>query len=240
MSGPGGDASYATGHSRTSNGGNSRATSRQHSMTGNNQYPAPQYGNQDDQYVSAPAPAQEPNRNQNFSSEYAPNQGYATSDVVHESRGRNSNQPGFSSGKTDSAIQLGAYPQGMAGGNPAYLMPSPAQYGQRYGESDAQQGNRPQGPLGQGAQQPQSHVQYPAVLYNQQHQNYAQHDPHTMVRNRNCYALHHISSSSLRMITDAFTLHRSMLLFVCIMWEFGATKFTHTAPCKGIYVVMTV
>ena len=164
--------------------GHSRSTSRQPSMTGNSQYPVPQYNNQ---YNNAPAPVQEPNRNEH----YAPHQGYGTSDVAGQAQGHNPgySQPGFDSGKTGSAIQLGAYPQGTAAVNPSYGMPNPAGYGQppqhpeypavRYGGPNQQQQH---GPLGQGAQQPHSHVQYPGVLYDQQHQNYAQHDPHTMVR----------------------------------------------------------
>ena len=164
-------------------------------MTGNNtsQYPVPQYSNQANQYPYAPVPAQEPDRNLN----YSPQTGYATSDPVDQSQGPQAAYPAqqeYNPGKTDSAIQLGAYPQGMAAQNPAYSMPNPA-YGQgqnpayppvQYGGSPPQQGHSPQGaeqgPLGQGAQLPHSHVQYPAVLYDLQHQNYAEHDPHTMVR----------------------------------------------------------
>ena len=192
MSGPGSAATYATGNSRTPSRGNSRVTSKQTSQSGNVQYPAPQYDDSlRNQYTAAPVPAQDPDRSQ----QYLPNQGYATSDVVDQSQGPNPvyTQPGFSSGKTDTAIQLGAYPQGMAAENPAYGMPSPSGYGQQqqgpyppvqYGGNPQQQGytQGQQGPLGQGAQQPHSHVQYPAVLYDQQHQNYAEHDPHTMVR----------------------------------------------------------
>ncbi len=161
-------------------------------MTGNSQYPVPEYDGLRNQYTAAPGPIQEPDRNQALNN--APNQGYATSDVVDQSQGPNPGyeQSGVNSGKTSSAIQLGAYPQGLAAENPAYGMPNPSGYGQQqqnaayppvqYGGYPQQQGGAQQGPLGQGAQQPHSHVQYPAVLYDQQHQNYAQHDPHTMVR----------------------------------------------------------
>ena len=194
MAGSASGASYATGHSRTPSRGNSRVTSRQTSQNGTSQYPAPQY---DDtlrtQYSAAPAPVEDLNRHQ----EVPANQGYATSDVVDQSQGPNSgyNLPGSNSDKSSSAIQLGAYPQGMATENPAYGTANPVAYGQpqqgpyppvQYGGHPQQQGytqgSLQQGPLGQGAQQPNSHVQYPAVLYDQQHPNYAKHDPHTMVR----------------------------------------------------------
>lgn len=165
-------------------------------MTGNSHYPVPQYGSQDNRYNLAPQPVQEPDRIQQYSPAH---QGYATSDTVDQAQGPYlpSGQQVFPSGKTDPAIQLGAYPQGMTGANPAYGMPNPSGYGQQQqgaaypnvtyggpqqGQGNEQQGYPQQGPLGQGAQQPHSHVQYPAVLYDQQHQNYAQHDPHTMVR----------------------------------------------------------
>lgn len=165
-------------------------------MTGNSQYPVPQYGIQGDQYSTAPQPVQEPDRNQQY---HPTNQAYATSDTVDQSQAANPAyaQQGLQSGKTNPAIQLGAYPQGSPAANPAYGMPSPSGYGQQnpaypnvsYGGPQQEQGNEQQGypqqgPLGQGAQQPHSHVQYPAVLYDQQHQNYAQHDPHTMVTQR--------------------------------------------------------
>ena len=161
-------------------------------MTGNSQYPVPQYTNQGNQYPYAPVPVQEPDRNQ----AYAPNQAYGSSDPVEQSLGPQATgfQQGYSPGKTDSAIQLGAYPQGMTGQNPVYNMPNPA-YGQQhnpayppvqYGAQPSQQGygvqESDQGPLGQGARLPHSHVQYPSVLYDLQHQNFAKHDPHTMVR----------------------------------------------------------
>ena len=163
-------------------------------MTGNSQYPAPQYGVQDNQYNLAPQPVEGPNRNQQY---HPSHQGYATSDPVDQSQGPAYGQQGFQPNKADPAIQLGAYPAGMAAANPAYGMPNPAGHGQQqqnpaypnvtYGGQQGQ-GYDQQGPLGQGAQQPHSHVQYPAVLYDQQHQNYAEHDPHTMV------TLQHISA----------------------------------------------
>lgn len=172
-------------------------------MTGNSQYPAPQYMAQDNQYSQAPQPVQGPDRNQ----QYPPsNQGYATSDPVGQSQGPGYGQPGLQSNKTDPAIQMGAYPAGMAAANPAYGMPNPAGYGGQnpaypnvtYGGPQQGQGYEQQGPLGQGAQLPHSHVQYPAVLYDQQHQNYADHDPHTMVRSQHCNCINAALSPVLR------------------------------------------
>ena len=161
-------------------------------MTGN-LYPAPQYGVQDSHYHQAPQSVQEPDRNQQYHSSI---QGYVTSDPVDQSQGPAYGQQGFQTSKADPAIQLGAYPAGMAAANPAYGMPNPAGQGQQqqnlaypnvtYGGLQQGQGYEQQGPLGQGAQQPHSHVQYPAVLYDQQHQNYADHDPHSMVMSQRC------------------------------------------------------
>lgn len=159
-------------------------------MTGPPHYPAPQYNTQGNQYNLAPQPVQAPDRNQ----QHPPtNQGYTTSDTVDQSQGpypAYGHQDGYSS-KADPALQMGAYPAGMAAANPAYGMPNPAGYGQQqhnpaypgvaYEGLQQGQGYEQEGPLAQGSHQPNSHVHYPAVLYDQQHQNYAQHDPHSMV-----------------------------------------------------------
>ena len=207
---PGADSRYVAGQNQNpsmSNRGNthgtsrpnSRPASRQPSMTGNSQHPAPQYGVQDSHYNQAPQPVEGLDRNQQY---HPSNQGYATSDLVDQSQGPAYGQQGLQSSKADPAIQLGAYPAGMAAANPAYGMPNPAGYGQQqqqhnaaypnvtYGGPQQGQGYEQQGPLGQGAQQPHSHVQYPAVLYDQQHQNYADHDPHTMVMSLHCNSCH--------------------------------------------------
>ena len=202
---PGADSRYAAGQNqnpsmsnrgniRGSSGPNSRPASRQPSMTGNSQYPAPQYRVQDSHYNQAPQPVEGPDRNQQH---HPSNQGYATSDPADQSQGPAYGQQGLQPSKANPAIQLGAYPAGMAAANPVYGMPNPAGYGQQqqhnaaypnvtYGGPQQGQGYEQQGPLGQGAQQPHSHVQYPAVLYDQQHQNYADHDPHTMVLSQHC------------------------------------------------------
>ena len=157
---------------------NSRPVSRQPSRSGTNQYPAPDYGNQP--YTAVPTTVPSPSRDQ----QYNPNNpGYATSDPVDRSQGNNAD---YKQQNTNSGIQLGAYPPGVAAGvNPAYGQQHPSQYPHvQYGGG----GSQDMGPLGQymthhdqgqGAHPP---IQYPAVLYDQHHGNYAQHEPHTQVR----------------------------------------------------------
>lgn len=159
---------------------NSRPVSRQPSRSGTNQYPAPDYGNQP--YTAVPASVPPPTRDQQYSPN---NQGYATSDPVGQSQGNNADYKQ----QNPAGIQLGAYPpQGFAAGvNPAYGQQLPPQYPPvQYGGGGSQE----LGPLGQymtnhdqgqGQDLAPSTVQYPAVLYDQQHSNYAQHEPHTQV-----------------------------------------------------------
>ena len=179
-------------------------------MTGNSQYPAPQYGVQDSHYNQAPQPVEGPDRYQQYS-----HQGYATSDPVDQSQGPTYGQQGTQSSKADPAIQLGAYPAGMAAANPAYGMPNPAYPNVTHGGPQQGQGYE-QGPLGQGAQQPHSHVQYPAVLYDQQHQNYADHDPHTMVMSQHCNPCQWCSAYVQTFcLHDSYVHHRLRLTLMC-------------------------
>lgn len=254
---PGANSGYAAGqnqnpsmsnrgNTRGSSRPNSRPASRQPSMTGNSQYPAPQYGVQDNHHNQAPQPVQGPDRNQQY---HPSNQGYATSDPVDQSQGPAYDQQGFQSSKADPAIQLGAYPAGMAAANPAYGMPDPAGYGHQqnpaypdvtYGGPQQGQGYEQQGPLGQGAQQPHSHVQYPAVLYDQQHQNYADHDPHTMVKPQHCRScqqctafVHFVPQTSVYELYSAlwFVLAKKSLRFR-LPQDAQEPRTRRTVPCR--------
>lgn len=151
---------------------NSRPVSRQPSRSGTNQYPAPDYGNQP--YTAVPSTVPAPTREQ----QYTPNIPYATSDPVDQSQG---NTADYKQQNTNNGIQLGAYPpqSTTAGVNPAYGQQyPPVQYGGG--------GSQELGPLGQymthhDQGQAPPRVQYPAVLYDQHHNNYAEHAPHTQV-----------------------------------------------------------
>lgn len=161
---------------------NSRPVSRQPSRSGNNQYPTPQYDNQSHNYTAVPAAVPEPSRDQ---PQTPYNPGYSTSDPVDQSQGYSTD---YKQQNASAGIQLGAYPQNYAAGsNPAYGQQYPPQYPPvQYGGGGSQE----LGPLGQYMTQHDQQgqglapptVQYPAVLYDQQHSNYAQHEPHTQVR----------------------------------------------------------
>lgn len=210
-------------------------------MTGNSQYPAPQYRAHDSQYNQAPQPVQGLDRNQ----QYPPsNQGYATSDPADQSQGPGYAQQGLQSNKADPAIQLGAYPAGMAAANPAYGMPNPTGYGGQspaypnvtYGGQQQGQGYEQQGPLGQGAQLPHSHVQYPAVLYDQQHQNYAEHDPHTMVMSQHCHPYQRCNFQHFAFYAKALGLDESYSMpqpelvdMSAAMFYLGCAKVPHVS-----------